>query len=212
MVFGLSDDFGNKPFHLIHNIAIKSAHNIIKPDKIFLYCKYEPENNKYWNEIKSIVEIVKVEPVSEIFGNQIEHCAHKTDILRLEKLIEIGGIYLDCDTICINSFDNLLNNNFLSLSVLITCNAITASIQNNRVGITNIILGALNLLYNGNTFNKVPVNPSKYLPQLINRVSIIAASIQPRCFLSIRKNPTNAKKQIIAPAYGGPEVPPVPPQ
>jgi len=113
MVFGLSDDFGNKPFHLIHNIAIKSAHNIIKPDKIFLYCKYEPENNKYWNEIKSIVEIVKVEPVSEIFGNQIEHCAHKTDILRLEKLIEIGGIYLDCDTICINSFDNLLNNNFV---------------------------------------------------------------------------------------------------
>ena len=59
MVFGLSDDFGNKPFHLIHNIAIKSAYNIIKPDKIFLYCKYQPENNKYWDDIKGIVEIVK---------------------------------------------------------------------------------------------------------------------------------------------------------
>ena len=136
MVFGLSDDFGNKPFHLIHNIAIKSAHNIIKPDKIFLYCKYEPENNKYWNEIKSIVEIVKVEPVSEIFGNQIEHCAHKTDILRLEKLIEIGGIYLDCDTICINSFDNLLNNNFVmgKQDDWGLCNAIMLSEKNSQFG------------------------------------------------------------------------------
>lgn len=136
MVFGLSDDFGNKPFHLIHNIAIKSAHNIIKPDKIFLYCKYEPENNKYWNEIKSIVEIVKVEPVSEIFQNQIEHCAHKTDILRLEKLIEIGGIYLDCDTICINSFDNLLNNKFVmgKQDDWGLCNAIMLSEKNSQFG------------------------------------------------------------------------------
>ena len=136
MVFGLSDDFGNKPFHLIHNIAIKSAYNIIKPDKIFLYCKYQPENNKYWDDIKGIVEIVKVEPVSEIFGNQVEHCAHKTDILRLEKLIESGGIYLDCDTICINSFDNLLNNKFVmgKQDDWGLCNAIMLSEKNSQFG------------------------------------------------------------------------------
>lgn len=136
MVFGLSKDFGNKPFHLIHNIAIKSAHSIIKPDKIFLYCKYEPENNKYWEDIKSIVEIVKVEPVDKIFGNQIEHCAHKTDILRLEKLIEIGGIYLDCDTICINSFDDLLTNKFVmgKQDDWGLCNAIMLSEKNSEFG------------------------------------------------------------------------------
>ena len=136
MVFGLSNDFGNKPFHLIHNIAIKSAHSIIKPDKIFLYCKYEPENNKYWEDIKSIVEIVKVEPVDKIFDNQIEHCAHKTDILRLEKLIEIGGIYLDCDTICINSFDDLLTNKFVmgKQDDWGLCNAIMLSEKNSEFG------------------------------------------------------------------------------
>ena len=113
MVFGLSPNFGGKPFQLIHNIAIKSAYDVIKPDKIFLYHKYEPENNKYWDDIKNIVELVKIEPPNEIFGNTIEHCAHKTCVTRLKKLIDIGGIYLDCDTICINSFDNLLDNKFV---------------------------------------------------------------------------------------------------
>ena len=68
MVFGLSSDFGGKPFHLIHNISIKSAYNTIKPDKIFMYCKHEPENNKYWDDIKNIVEVIKIEPQTEIFG------------------------------------------------------------------------------------------------------------------------------------------------
>lgn len=112
-IFGLNSEFGGKPFHLIHNIAIKSAHEIIRPDKIFIYCNHEPENNQYWNDIKSLVEIVKTEPPNEIFENPIEHYAHKADIIRLSKLIELGGIYLDIDTICINSFDNLLNNKFV---------------------------------------------------------------------------------------------------
>lgn len=113
MIFGLNPDFGDKPFSLIHNIAIKSAHHVIKPDKIFLYCKYEPLNNKYWEEIKQYVEIVNINPPDEIFGNKIDKYAHKSDIIRLSKLIEMGGIYLDCDTICINSFDNLLDNKFV---------------------------------------------------------------------------------------------------
>lgn len=132
MVFGLSEDFGNKPFHLIHNIAIKSAYNIIKPDKIYLYCKYEPVHNKYWDDIKKIVEIVKIDPPNEIFGNKIDHCAHKADVVRLQKLIEMGGIYLDCDTICINSFDNLLNNKFVMAKQdnWGLCNAIMLSEKN----------------------------------------------------------------------------------
>ncbi len=109
-IFGLNSDFGHRPFSLIHNIAIKSAHDVIKPDKIFLYYKYKPCNNKYWDDITHLVELVEIEPPDEIFGNPIEHFAHKTCVTRLKKLIEFGGIYLDCDTLCINSFDNLLNN------------------------------------------------------------------------------------------------------
>ncbi len=136
MIFGMTSDFGGKPFHLIHNIAIKSAYNVIKPDKILLYCKYEPTNNKYWDDIKNLVEIVKIDPPNEIFGNEIEHCAHKADVLRLIKLIEIGGIYLDCDTICINSFDNLLDNKFVMAKQdnRGLCNAIMLSEHNSEFG------------------------------------------------------------------------------
>lgn len=174
MVFGLNLDFGNKPFCLIHNIAIKSAIDVIKPDKIFLYCKYEPENNKYWEDIRKLVEIVKVEPVSEIFGNQVEHCAHKTCILRLQKLIDIGGIYLDCDTICINSFDDLLNNKFVmgKQDEWGLCNAIMLSEKNSEFG---------RIWYdNYKTFNKnnwdyhavvLPGILSKQYPDLITTLS-----------------------------------------
>lgn len=174
MVFGLNNDFGNKPFHLIHNIAIKSANDVIKPDKIFLYCKYEPENNKYWDDIKNIVEIVKVEPANEIFGNKVEHCAHKTCILRLQNLIEVGGIYLDCDTICINSFDNLLNNKFVmgKQDEQGLCNAIMLSEKNSEFG---------KIWYdNYRTFNKndwdhhaviLPGILSKHHPDLITVLS-----------------------------------------
>lgn len=136
MVFGLNSDFGNKPFSLIHNISIKSAKDIIKPDKIFMYYKHEPINNKYWEDIKTIVEMVKVEPPEEVFGNCIDNCAHKADIIRLTKLIEIGGIYLDCDTLCFKSFDDLLNNKFV-MSMQDNhglCNAIMLSEKNSEFG------------------------------------------------------------------------------
>lgn len=148
MVFGLSSDFGEKPFSLIHNIAIKSAYDIIKPDKIFLYHKYEPNNNKYWEDIKPIVELVEIEPPDQIFGNPIEHCAHKTCVTRLRKLIDVGGIYLDCDTICIKSFDDLLNNKFVmgKQDEWGLCNAIMLSEKNSEFA---------NIWYeNYKTFNK----------------------------------------------------------
>jgi hypothetical protein len=133
-IFGLNSDFGHRPFSLIHNIAIKSAHDVIKPDKIFLYYKYKPCNNKYWDDITHLVELVEIEPPDEIFGNPIEHFAHKTCVTRLKKLIEFGGIYLDCDTLCINSFDNLLNNKFVMAKQddVGLCNAIMLSEPNSE--------------------------------------------------------------------------------
>ena len=40
----------------------------------------------------------------------------------------------------------------------------------------------------------------------------IVAVIHQRCMLVELDKPMNANKQIIKPAYGGPEVPPMPPQ
>ena len=135
-VFGMTSDFGGKPFHLIHNIAIRSAHATLKPEKMYMYCKYEPENNVHWEGIRHLVEIVKVEPPTEIFGNRILHYAHQSDIVRLTKLIELGGIYLDCDTLCLKPFDDLLTEKFVMATQVNRglCNAIMLSEKESEFG------------------------------------------------------------------------------
>lgn len=108
-IFGLTEDFGGKPFNLIHYLSIKSAHDLNNPDEINFYYKYEP-SGELWEEIKPLLNLIKVEPPEEIYGNKIEHMAHKADIIRLQALYEQGGIYMDIDTICVKPFTDLLTN------------------------------------------------------------------------------------------------------
>ena len=96
-VFGLKEQ--KEEFELYRYIAIKSAYEVNKPDKIYFHYYYEPFGY-YWDKIKALLTLNKVELPNEIYGNQIYHYAHKADIIRLQKLIEYGGIYLDIDTIC----------------------------------------------------------------------------------------------------------------
>lgn len=110
--YGLTEDFGGKPYSLVHYLAIKSAVTLNNPDEVYFYYKFEPVG-EWWEKTKKIVTLQKVNPAEEIFGNKLYHVAHKADILRLEKLIELGGIYLDLDTICCKSFAPLLGNKFV---------------------------------------------------------------------------------------------------
>jgi hypothetical protein len=106
-IFGLKEDFGGKPFNILHYLAIKSAYDLNKPDAMYFYYTYEP-SGEYWNKAKSYLTLVQVEAPTEIFGNPITHVAHKADIIRLQALYENGGIYMDMDTICVKSFEPLL--------------------------------------------------------------------------------------------------------
>lgn len=110
--YGLSEDFGGKPYSLVHYLAVKSAFEVNKPEKIFFYYSYEPQG-EWWNKTLEMIEPVKVIAPDEVFGNKLFHVAHKADVLRLEKLIEFGGIYLDLDTICKKPFTPLLENKFV---------------------------------------------------------------------------------------------------
>jgi len=105
-VFGLKENFGDKPFSLIHYLAIRSAYECNKPDAIKFHYKYEP-TGEWWDKIKPYLTLVKVEPPKEIFGNPLLHYAHQADVLRLEILLKEGGIYLDMDVLCLNSFEPL---------------------------------------------------------------------------------------------------------
>jgi hypothetical protein len=107
-VFGMASDFGGKPWSLVHYVCLKSAITRIAPDQIFLYYEYEP-TGAWWDLSCDLVTAVKITAPQSIFGNPLTHVAHRADIVRLQTLIECGGIYLDADVFVHRSFDDLRN-------------------------------------------------------------------------------------------------------
>jgi hypothetical protein len=102
---------GFTPFSYIHYLSILTCKYINNPDTINLYTHYTIKNNtEWWYKIQKIVNIVYVEIPNDIFGNKIEKYQHMSDIIRLEKLIEYGGIYLDLDVICVRPLYILFKN------------------------------------------------------------------------------------------------------
>ena len=99
-------------FHLMHYLCIKSAMVVNLPDEINVYCNQEPRG-EWWDKIKDDVNIVFVEPPTEIFDIPKTELAHMSDVIRLQALLEDGGIYIDMDTICVRPYTDLLNNKFV---------------------------------------------------------------------------------------------------
>ncbi|HTI07494.1 MAG TPA: glycosyltransferase [Puia sp.] len=108
-VFGLAPDFGGKPFSLVHYLAIRSAQVVNRPDQIIFHYRYEPEG-EWWEKIRPSLTLNRIEIPTEIFGNELIHIAHKSDVVNLRALSECGGIYLDIDTICVRPYHHLLNH------------------------------------------------------------------------------------------------------
>jgi mannosyltransferase OCH1-like enzyme len=106
---------GRKPMRFHQMVCFLSAYYVLKPNKIIIwYSKYRP-NGKWWEYIQKNItdfdDVVdwreKVDPDS-IFGRAIYVPEHKSDIIRLQVLLENGGIYLDLDVLVLRPFDALL--------------------------------------------------------------------------------------------------------
>lgn len=108
-VFGLSEDFGGKPWSLCHYLAVKSAIELNKPEKAYFYYKFKP-TGKWFEMIEDQLDLVQIDPPTEIFGRPLLHVAHQTGVIRLQVLIEEGGIYMDVDTISKKPFTDLLHH------------------------------------------------------------------------------------------------------
>jgi hypothetical protein len=105
--FGMAADFGGKPWSLVHHVCLMSAIAHIRPEKVFFYYEYEP-TGPWWDLSRDHVTRVQITAPREIFGNPLNHVAHRSDVVRLQKLIEHGGIYLDADVLVQRDFDDLL--------------------------------------------------------------------------------------------------------
>lgn len=136
-IFGFKEQ--NTEFELYRYISIKSAIDVNNPDKVYFYYKFEPYGY-WWDKIKPYLILEYVEPPSEIYGNNLYHYAHQSDVIRLQKLYKYGGIYLDIDTICLKSFKDLLNNKFVlgiqpnkqGTQIYGLCNAVMLSEKNSE--------------------------------------------------------------------------------
>ncbi|PYP93410.1 MAG: hypothetical protein DMG65_00715 [Candidatus Angelobacter sp. Gp1-AA117] len=109
LCFGMSPDFGGKPWSLVHHVCLASAIKRIKPSEVLLHCTYEPDG-PWWDLSRSFVTVCKMKAPDKIFGNPLRHVAHRADIVRLEQLLQTGGIYLDADVFVHRDFDSLLGN------------------------------------------------------------------------------------------------------
>jgi len=105
--FGMARDFGGKPWSLVHHVCLSSAVERIRPDQTFLYYEFEPYG-PWWELSRKLVTPVRIEAPRSIFGRKLTHVAHRADVVRLQMLIEHGGIYLDADVLVQKSFDDLL--------------------------------------------------------------------------------------------------------
>jgi hypothetical protein len=96
---------GGDRFGFIQWLAVSSASHVLRPTQIFLHTmkgtEPEPGSNFWWEKAKEI-DAVKVRPVDEpdeVMGRRIVDRSHKADVLRIEALLEWGGIYLDSDVV-----------------------------------------------------------------------------------------------------------------
>jgi hypothetical protein len=103
----MAADFGGQPWSLVHYVCLKSAIAHIRPEQVYFYCEHEP-TGPWWALTRDLVTLVQITAPREIFGNPLLHVAHRSDVVRLQKLIEHGGIYLDADVLVQRDFDDLL--------------------------------------------------------------------------------------------------------
>ena len=101
-----------RPWKLHHYLSVKSAIVKAKVDKVIIWLDEEPQG-EWWDKTKELVTVYKIDPPKEIFGIKITQPAHQSDVIRLQILIEEGGIYADTDVIFKKPFTDLLDNKFV---------------------------------------------------------------------------------------------------
>ena len=112
--------FREHPFKLVDYLCILSALRYQKPDYVLIHGDSEPSGT-YWEWLKAEagdkLKLIKKSPPEFIFDIEIEDVEHQSDVARLQILLQIGGIYLDTDTMVLKSLDDLRHNDDIVLGL-----------------------------------------------------------------------------------------------
>ncbi|CAG5126247.1 unnamed protein product, partial [Candidula unifasciata] len=107
--------FGRRVFKAESFISVLSAVRFQQPCAI-LFHGPDPPYGPYWVLLQSLVPNlihVKMAEPTTIFGKAFGFVQHKSDIVRLEVLNALGGIYLDNDQILVRDVWELQNESFV---------------------------------------------------------------------------------------------------
>ena len=98
-----------EPFRFWHYLCLRSMYDVNHPEDLVVIGGVEPIG-EWWEHAHRFARFEHAEPVTSIFGRILAHRAHRSDVMRLQRLIDRGGIYLDLDTICVRSVSSLLGH------------------------------------------------------------------------------------------------------
>ncbi|CAB4156552.1 Glycosyltransferase, DXD sugar-binding motif [uncultured Caudovirales phage] len=100
----------SREFSYANYLTVQAASLVQKPDTIFMYYNIDHPDNPHWQAIKELVTMVYMEPPSHFEGASLnEWPQYQADVVRLQKLYEHGGIYLDTDSVMLKPFGDLMN-------------------------------------------------------------------------------------------------------
>lgn len=109
----------SREFSFVNYLAVKVAKAVQNPDKIFLYYNEDIEGNPHWDAVKQHVEMVKIDAPEEFEGVSLDGWPqYQSDVIRLEKLYEHGGIYMDTDCFMLKPLDDLMNEDCVMAAYL----------------------------------------------------------------------------------------------
>lgn len=105
-------------------LAVYSGHLYLNPNKIYIHTNIPQHiletfdarpSSSYMRAIRTLDEIEFMYtplPLETAAGLKISKGAHKADMIRTQRLQQMGGIYLDLDVYALRSFDTLRRSGF----------------------------------------------------------------------------------------------------
>ena len=129
--FGMSPDFGGRPFSFCHYLAVRSAWERLQSQQMVLHYVHLP-TGPWWELARPMLALHKLPAIEGIYGFPASHPAHRADIVRLVALLVMGGIYLDTDVLVLRPFGGLGSPPFAA--------ALEVTASGDLIGLSNAIL------------------------------------------------------------------------
>lgn len=118
-VFGLRTK--NEPFHLMHYLCLRSCRNVHPTSEIYFHYRNLP-HGRWWDQIAPELILRQVDESTPGFnptlyqntseGRFIDKAglsyAHEADFIRLQALLQYGGVYADMDTLFVRPYPSAL--------------------------------------------------------------------------------------------------------